>query len=298
MKLEDVRKIAILGAGIMGTGIAEVCARAGYEVIFRDISEELVERAYERIKKSLNRAVERGKISREDADAALSRINGTTDLKEAVKDADIVIEAVPEIMDLKKKIFKEIDEICPEHTIFASNTSSLMITELASATKRPDKFIGMHWFNPAPVMKLIEIIPGILTSEETYNLIVEFSKKLGKIPIKAKDGPGFFTTRFLAYYLAEAVRLLEEGVAGVKEIDDMVKLGFNWPMGPFELMDFIGLDTTYHILEYIYGEIGNPAYKPPLLLKKLVTAGFIGHPKQKPGSKGGFYEYFKIPRKK
>ncbi len=298
MKLEELKKIAVIGAGIMGTGIAEVCARGGYDVALVDISEEILQRAKERIRKSMERAVERGKMSKEEMEKALGRIKFTTNLEEAARDADLVIEAIPENMELKKQLFKRLDEICPERTIFATNTSSLMITDLASATKRPDRFIGMHWFNPAPVMKLIEVIRGALTSDDTFNFIVELSKKLGKVPVEAQDGPGFFTTRFIVAVLAEAIRLFEQGIAGIKEIDTMVKLGFNWPMGPFELADFVGLDTIYHVLEYVYNETGNPAYKPPLILRKLVLAGYLGDPRQKPGSRGGFYEYFKIPRER
>ncbi|MEM3594341.1 MAG: 3-hydroxyacyl-CoA dehydrogenase family protein [Candidatus Jordarchaeaceae archaeon] len=296
MKLEDVKNICVLGAGIMGSGIVEICARLGYNTTFVEVSDELVKKSMERIKKSLGRALEKGKITKEEVDKVLSKIKGTTNLKEGAGNADIVIEAIPEDMNLKKEMWKKLDEICPKHTIFASNTSSLMITDQASATKRPEKFIGLHFFNPAPVMKLIEIIRGALTSDETYNIIFELSKKMDKVPVDAADGPGFFTSRFISYTIAEIIRMLESGVAGVKEIDTMVKLGFNWPMGPFTLADFIGLDTIYHILEYVYNETGNPAYKPPLLLRKMVTAGFLGHPQQKPGSRGGFYEYFKVPR--
>ena len=296
MKLEDVKNICVLGCGIMGSGIAEICARLGYNTTVIDVSDELVNRGVERIKKSLGRALEKGKITQEEYDQTLAKIKGTTDLKEGAGNADIVIEAIIEDLELKKEMWRKLDVICPEHTIFASNTSSLMITDQASATKRPEKFIGMHFFNPAPVMKLIEIIRGALTSDETYNVIHELSEKMGKIPVEAADGPGFFTTRFICYTMAEIIRLLEQGIAGLKEIDTMVKLGFNWPMGPFTLADFIGLDTIYHILEYIYNETGNPAYKPPMLLKKMVIAGFLGHPRQKPGSRGGFYEYFKVPR--
>nr|MDO8082825.1 3-hydroxyacyl-CoA dehydrogenase family protein [Candidatus Freyarchaeota archaeon] len=296
MKLEDVKNICVLGAGIMGSGIVEICARLGYNTTFIEISDELVKKSTERIKKSLGRALEKGKITKEEVDKTVAKIKGTKDLKEGAGNADIVIEAIAEDMKIKKDMWKKLDEICPKHTIFASNTSSLMITDQASATKRPEKFIGLHFFNPAPVMKLIEIIRGALTSDETYNIILELSKKMDKVPVSAADGPGFFTTRFISYTVAEIIRMLELGVAGVKEIDTMVKLGFNWPMGPFTLADFIGLDTIYHILDYVYTETGNPAYKPPMLLKKMVTAGFLGHPQQKPGSRGGFYEYFKVPR--
>ncbi|RJX15459.1 3-hydroxyacyl-CoA dehydrogenase [Candidatus Bathyarchaeota archaeon] len=296
MKLEDVKKIVVLGSGIMGSGIAEVCARAGYQVALVDISDELLKKGLDRIKASMGKAVEKGKLSKEDAEAAYARIKPTTSLEEACKDADVVIEAIPEDMELKKKVFKQLDEICPERTIFASNTSSLMITDMASATKRPDRFIGMHWFNPAPIMKLIEIIRGALTSDETYNLIKALSEKLGKITATAMDAPGFFTSRIISLWLLEALKCLEEGIATVKDIDLMCKLAFGHPMGPFELLDLIGLDTALHIIEYLHKELGDPRYTPPLILKKMVMAGYLGDPRLKPGSKGGIYDYFKIPK--
>ena len=296
MKLEDVKNICVLGAGIMGSGIVQLCARSGYNTTFFEISDEIVNRSMERIKKSMGRAVEKGKMTQEQFDQTVAKIKGTKDLKEAAGNADVVIEAIPEDLELKKKIWKQLDEICPEHTIFASNTSSLMITDQASATNRPEKFVGMHFFNPAHVMKLIEVIRGAVTSDETYDVIVELSKKMGKVPVDATDGPGFFTTRFICYTVAEIIRLLELGIAGVKEIDTMVRLGFGWPMGPLVLADFVGLDTIYHVLEYVYNETGNPGYKPPMLLRKMVMAGFLGDPRQKPGSRGGFYEYFGVPR--
>jgi 3-hydroxybutyryl-CoA dehydrogenase len=296
MKLEDVKNICVLGAGIMGSGIVQLCARLGYNTTFYDISDDIVNRSFERIKKSMGRAVEKGKMKQEEFDQAVANIKGTSDLKEAAGNAEIVIEAIPEDLELKKKVWKELDEICPGHTIFASNTSSLMVTDQASATNRPENFIGMHFFNPAHVMKLVEVVRGAVTSDETYDVIVELSKKMGKAPVDAMDGPGFFTTRFICYTVAEIIRLLELGIAGVKEIDTMVRLGFGWPMGPFVLADFVGLDTIYHVLEYIYNETGNPGYKPPMLLRKMVMAGFLGDPRQKPGSRGGFYEYFNVPR--
>jgi 3-hydroxybutyryl-CoA dehydrogenase len=296
MKLEDVKNICVLGAGIMGSGIVEVCARLGYNTTFIEISDDLVKKGTERVKKSLGRALEKGKITKEEVDKTVAKIKGTKDLKEGAGNADIVIEAIAEDMKLKKDTWKKLDEVCPKQTIFASNTSSLMITDQASATKRPEKFIGMHFFNPAPVMKLIEIVRGALTSDETYKIIYDLSMKMDKVPVSATDGPGFFTTRFICFTIAEIIRMLELGIAGVKEIDTMVKLGFNWPMGPLTLADFVGLDTILHVLDYIYTETGNSAYKPPMLLKKMVTAGFLGPPQQKPGSRGGFYEYFKVPR--
>jgi len=195
-------------------------------------------------------------------------------------------------VELKKKVFKILDEKCPEKTVFTSNTSSIMIAELASAVKRKDKFAGMHWFNPAPVMPLIEVVRGPLTSKETMNLVVDLSRKLGKTPIEVKDGPGFYTTRFITAYLFEAVRIFEEGIADVESIDEMTKLAFRHPMGPFELMDLIGLDTVLHIGEYIYGITREPQYKPPITLRKLVLSGYLGDPKYKTESKGGWRTYY------
>lgn len=285
----EMEKISIVGAGLMGSGIAQVCAQNGYQVILRDIEEDLLEKGFNRIRKSLEEFVSSDKIE-EEPEVVLERIEGTTELKK-VADSDLVIEAVPEEMDLKKSIYEDLEEVCSKNTIFATNTSSLMVTDLATGTKRPEKFIGMHWFNPPQVMELIEIVRGAKTSDETFRTIVTLSERLGKKPIQAKDGPGFFSTRYLSSFLAEAMRLYEKGVAGVKEIDEMSKMAFNWPMGPFELADHVGLDTTLHILNYIYTETGLPRYAPPLALKKLVKAGYLG---DKPGSKGGFYDYFNV----
>lgn len=290
----EVKRIGVLGAGLMGSGIAQVCAQAGFEVVMRDIEDRFVQNGFGMIRKSIQRFVKGGKVKQEDVEKILGRINGTTDLKEAVEGVDLVIEAAPEDLDLKKKIFKEVDELSQGHTILASNTSGLMITDIASATKRPDKVIGMHWFNPPPIMRLIEIVKGALTSDETYESVREFSVKLGKEPVLAADGPGFFTTRYINWYAAETIRLFESGVAGIKEMDKMCRLGFGWPMGPIELMDLVGLDTIVHTLDYLHKETGDPKYAPPLTLKKLVKAGYIG---RKPGSKGGFYEYFKVREK-
>lgn len=295
MNLEDIKVIGVVGAGVMGHGIAQVAARTGYDVVMVDISEDVLKKAMEMIESGpfgLKRLVEKGKMSEDEAKAVLSRIKTSTSL-ESLKDADFIIEAVTEKADLKKKIFADLDRICKPETIIASNTSAIMITDLATAVERKDKFIGMHWFNPAPVMKLIEIIRGALTSDETFNLTVELSKKFGKIPIEAGDGPGFFTTRFINSWLVEAVRLFEMGIGGIKEIDEMCKLAFGFPMGPFELMDLIGLDTALHIAEYLYEETQEKHYAPPITLKKLVLSGYVG---RKPGSKGGWYDFYGIEK--
>uniref|UniRef100_A0A7C3MA45 3-hydroxyacyl-CoA dehydrogenase n=1 Tax=Archaeoglobus fulgidus TaxID=2234 RepID=A0A7C3MA45_ARCFL len=295
MKLEDIKVIGVVGAGVMGHGIAQVAARTGYEVVMVDVSEEVLKKAMELIESGpfgLKRLVEKGKMTEDEAKAVMERIKTSTSL-DALKDADFIIEAVTENANLKKKIFAELDRICKPETIIASNTSAIMISDLATAVERKDKFIGMHWFNPAPVMKLIEIVRGALTSDETFNLTVELSKKMGKIPIEAGDGPGFFTTRFINSWLVEAIRLFELGIGGIKEIDEMCKLAFGFPMGPFELMDLIGLDTVLHIAEYMYEETKESHYAAPITLKKLVLSGYIG---RKPGSRGGWYDFYGIEK--
>ncbi|WP_202318931.1 3-hydroxyacyl-CoA dehydrogenase NAD-binding domain-containing protein [Archaeoglobus neptunius] len=298
MKLEDVKVIGVVGAGVMGHGIAQVAAKAGYEVVLVDISEEVLKKALELIESGpfgLKRLVEKGKMSEEDAKACMARIKTSTSL-DSLKDADFIIEAVTENADLKKKIFSQLDKICKPEAIIASNTSGIMISDLATAVDRKDRFIGMHWFNPAPVMKLIEVVRGALTSDETFDLTVELSRKFGKIPIEAGDGPGFFTTRFINSWLVEAVRLFEMGIGGIREIDEMCRLAFGFPMGPFELMDLIGLDTALHIAEYLYEETKEKHYAPPNTLKKLVLSGYIGDKKLKPGSRGGWYDFYGIKK--
>ena len=297
MKVEDVRKIGVVGAGVMGHGIAQVCARTGFNVYLLDVNMDILEKALKLIREGpfgLMKLVEKGRLTLDQVNDIMSRIKVTTSYDDLCFEVDFVIEAVPENVDLKKKIFRILDEKCPERTVLASNTSGIMITDLASAVKRKDRFIGMHWFNPAPVMPLIEVVRGALTSDETFNLVVELSRKLGKTPIEARDGPGFYTTRFITAYLLEAVRIFEAGIAGIREIDEMTKLAFHHPMGPFQLMDLIGLDTVYHISEYLYSMLREPQYKPPITLMKLVLSGYLGDPKLKPESKGGWYSYFKI----
>jgi 3-hydroxybutyryl-CoA dehydrogenase len=296
LKIENIEAVGVVGAGTMGHGIAQVCSQAGYLVYLVDVNNDVLQKALEAIKKGpfgLTKLVEKGRLNSDQINEILMRIKTTTDYDKFSNKVDIVIEAVPEKPVLKKKIFKLLDEKCPKKTVIASNTSGIMITELAEAVNRKEKFVGMHWFNPAPVMPLIEVIRGFVTSEETFNLIIQISKKLGKIPIEVKDGPGFYTTRFIAAYLFEAIRLFEEGIAELAGIDEMTKLAFRHPMGPFELMDLIGLDTMLHLGEYIFRITQEPRYHPPLTLRKLVLSGYLGDPRFKPGSKGGWHNYFK-----
>ena len=283
----EIKKIAVLGAGLMGHGVAQVAAQAGFEVSLRDIAENFLDRGMNMITKSLQKFEEKGKISEEDKNKVLERIHPTIDLKEAVADADLIIEAVPENADLKKKMYKDVEKFCPEHAIIVTNTSSISITDLASGTKRPEKFCGMHWFNPAQLMRLIEVIHGISTSDETIETIVEVSKRMGKEPIVVKkDIPGFVVNRIMDAALNEALYLVWRGVISPEEVDKAVTLGLNWPMGPLRLLDYIGLDVSLKIFEVLYTESGDQKFMPCPLLKHMVKAGLLG---RKVGK--GFYEW-------
>lgn len=269
----------------MGAGIAQVVAEGGNSVVLRDIDQKFVTKGLAGIDKNLSRAVEKGKMAQADKDAVMSRIKGVVDLKEAGQ-IDLVIEAVIERMDLKKQIYKELEELFPAETIFASNTSALSISEIASVTKRAGKVIGMHFFNPAPVMKLVEVIKGAATSTETYNTIVEFTKSLGKTPVTVEEAPGFVVNRILIPMINEAAFILQEGTATAEDIDIAMKLGANHPIGPLALGDLVGLDVTLFVMETLYTELGEAKYRPCPLLRKMVRAGYLG---RKTGR--GFYQY-------
>ncbi|MGN7469219.1 3-hydroxybutyryl-CoA dehydrogenase [Brevibacillus sp. SAFN-007a] len=281
----NIQTIMVIGAGQMGSGIAQVAAQAGFRVYLNDVQQPFVERGLSTISKNLSRNVEKGKLSEDDKQAILSRIVASTDLADAAE-ADFVIEAVTENMAVKTGIFSRLDEVCPPHTILASNTSSLPITEIAAVTKRPEKVIGMHFMNPVPVMKLVEIIRGLQTADEVYQLTEDLSKQMGKVPVSVNDFPGFVSNRVLMPMLNEAIYCVYEGVATPEAIDEVMKLGMNHPMGPLQLADFIGLDTCLYIMEVLHEGFGDSKYRPCPLLRKYVKAGWLG---KKSGR--GFYVY-------
>jgi 3-hydroxybutyryl-CoA dehydrogenase len=281
----EIKRVGVVGCGIMGSGIAEVCARSGYDVVVREISDHLLQRGMERIRKSMSKGVKRGKLTQEEMEAAMSKIKGTLDMKD-FSDCDLIIEAIIEDMEEKKKVFSQLDEICPPHTILSTNTSSLCITEMASVTNRPEKVLGLHFFNPVPVMKLLEIVCTILTSEETLEIAKGFGSSLGKTTIIAKDTPGFIVNLLLVPYLLDAIRALESGVATKEDLDCGMKLGCGHPMGPIELLDLVGLDTTLYIADAMYEEFKDPRYAAPPLLRRMVLAGKLGRKSGK-----GFYDY-------
>jgi len=282
-----MKKICVLGAGTMGAGIAQVFASKGYEVVLRDIKIEFVEKGISGLKKNLSRMVQKGKITEEVMNDIISRIKGTVDLAEAA-DCDLVIEAAVENMEIKKKIFEELDKTCKAETILASNTSSLSITEVAAVTKRADKVIGMHFFNPAPVMRLVEIIKGMATSAETFELVKELAVAIGKDPVEVAEAPGFVVNRILIPMINEACGILAEGIASAEDIDKAMMLGANHPMGPLALGDLVGLDVCLAIMDVLYNETGDSKYRAHSLLRKYVRAGWLGRKTSK-----GFHIYSK-----
>ena len=285
----EIRKVGVLGCGLMGAGIAQVAASAGLETVVREVSDDLITKGFGGIEKSLAKFAEKGTITAEQQREIRGRLSGTTSFAD-LADCDIIIEAIIENLEEKRSTYRQLDEICKPETIFASNTSSLSITEMMTATSpdRQRRFIGMHFFNPVPLMKLVEVVKTILTDDDVYEQGVEFGKRLGKVPVRAGDKSGFIVNRLLVPYLLDAIRALEEGVGSIVDIDNAMKLGCGYPMGPFTLGDFVGLDTTYYIAEIMFNEFREKRFAPPPLLKRMVLAGLYG---RKSGR--GFYDYTK-----
>jgi len=287
--MTEIKTVGVLGCGLMGGGIAQVCAAAGYRTIVREVSPDLVARGRGGLQASLDKAVERGKMKPEERAATLGRLSFTTEVTD-LAGADVVVEAVTENLDVKNLLWTELDGLCGAQTIFASNTSSLTIAAMAAATARADRFVGLHFFNPVPIMKLVEVVRTVTTSPATFDRAMAFARALGKEPIAAKDNSGFIVNLLLVPYLLDAIRALEHGVGSVPDIDKGMVLGTGYPMGPFTLLDFVGLDTTYHIAEIMFDEYRETRYAPPPLLKRMVLAGMYG---KKSGK--GFYDYSQKP---
>ena len=287
--MSEIKRVGVLGCGLMGSGIAQVAASAGYEARVRDVAPAILDKAKAGIEKSLARFVEKGKLTAAAKEAVVQRLSWTTTVAD-LKDCDIVIEAVTEDLDLKNNMWKELDGLCPAHTIFASNTSSLTIAAMAAATRRPDRFVGLHFFHPVPLMQLVEVVRTVTTSSETFDRAYAFAKALGKEAVAAKDSSGFIVNLLLVPYLLDAIRALERGVASVADIDKAMQLGCGYPMGPLTLLDFVGLDTTYKIAEIMFAEYRESRYAPPPLLKRMVLAGMYGRKSGK-----GFYDYAATP---
>ena len=287
--MKEIRTVGVLGGGLMGSGIAQVSAQAGFETIVRDISDPVIAKTQSGIEKVLAKGIERGKVTPEQRDAALSKLRFTTELAE-LAGCDIIIEAVVEDLEMKNAMWKDLNEICRPDAIFASNTSSLTIAAMAAACGRPDRMLGLHFFNPVPLMKLVEVVRTITTSDDTADTAFEFAKKLGKEPIRAKDNSGFVVNLLLIPYMLDAINALEANVATIEDIDKAMQLGAGHPMGPFTLLDFVGLDTTYKIAEIMFDEYREKRYAPPPLLKRMVIAGMYGRKSGK-----GFYDYSQDP---
>jgi len=281
----EIKKVGVVGCGLMGSGVAQVCAQSGYQVVVSEINDELLNKGLASINKFLAKSIEKGKISEQDKDATLGRIKGTTNIND-FSDCDLVIEAVTENMDLKKKVFAELDKVCPQHAILASNTSALSIIEIATATSRLDKVPGLHFMNPVAIMRLLEIVQTIATSDETVEICKDFGQSLGKTIVVAKDTPGFIVNRLAIPYTLNAIRMLEAGIATREDIDTAINLGLNHPMGPLTLADFLGIDTLYYAACDMYEKFKEPQYAPPILLQKMIAAGWYGRKASK-----GFYEY-------
>lgn len=283
--MSDIERVGVVGCGLMGSGIAQVSAQAGYETVVREIDDEALDRGMSSIEKNLSRAVKKEKIDEDEKEAVLDRLTGTLELSD-LGDCDIVIEAVVEDLDVKTDVFRQLDEACGEDTIFASNTSSLTITEMAAATERPDRFVGLHFFNPVPVMKLVEVVSQGATDDDVFDDAYEFAESLGKEPIACRDNSGFIVNRILVPYMMDAIRAYENGVGSIEDIDKGMELGTGYPMGPFTLGDFVGLDTLARIGEIMFEEYREKRFAPPPLLRRMVTAGHYG---RKTGQ--GFYDY-------
>ncbi len=288
----EIKKVGVLGCGLMGSGIAQTAASAGFETVVREVSDDLIQKGFVGIEKSLAKFAEKGTITGDQQKAVRDRLSGTTSFED-LADCDIIIEAIIENIDEKRRVYAELDRICKPDAVFASNTSSISITEMMTATspERQQRFIGLHFFNPVPIMKLVEVVRTILTDETVYEEAVEFAKKLGKVPVKASDKTGFIVNRLLVPYMLDAIRAIEEGVGSIVDIDTSMKLGLGYPMGPFTLGDFVGLDTTYYIAEIMFNEFREKRFAPPPLLKRMVLAGLYG---RKSGR--GFYDYTKDPK--
>jgi 3-hydroxybutyryl-CoA dehydrogenase len=280
-----IQRVGVVGCGLMGSGIAQVAAQAGFATVVREVSPEVVEKGLKGIEKNLARLVEKGTISEAQKAEIRGRLKGTTAIED-LKDSDVIIEAIIEQLPAKRELFAALDKICPASTVFASNTSSLTITEISTSTKRPDRFVGLHFFNPVPVMKLVEVVRTIATDPGVYEEMVAFGSKLGKAPVRAHDSTGFIVNRLLVPYLLDAIRALEEGVGSIEDIDNSMKLGCGHPMGPLTLLDFVGLDTTYYIANIMFEEFREKRFASPPLLKRMVLAGWNG---RKAGR--GFYDY-------